>query len=140
MDSQVHRERWRLLHRVVRLLELPMTILGVFWIALLAIDLVKGLHGRLAVFSEAIWILFGIDFGLELIIAPDKLKYVRRHWPVLISLAVPALRVLRFARVVRIARAARAIRLGRTLTVFNRGLAALAHTLRRRGFAYVSIV
>ena len=69
MERSIHRERWRLLHQVVRLLELPMTVLGVIWIVLLAIDMVRGLHGRLAIFSEAIWILFGIDFGLELLIA-----------------------------------------------------------------------
>jgi len=43
-----------------------MAVLGVLWIVLLSIDMVRGLHGRLAVFSEMIWITFGIDFVLGL--------------------------------------------------------------------------
>ena len=42
MDKQIHRERWRLLHQVVRMLELPMAVLGVLWIVLLSIDMVRG--------------------------------------------------------------------------------------------------
>src|SRR5919204_735450 len=140
MEKQTHRERWRLLHQVVRFLELPMTVLGVLWIVLLSIDMVRGLHGTLAVFSELIWILFGLDFGLELLIAPNKMMYLKRHWPVAISLAVPALRIVRFARVAHLARTAGTIRFGHALAVLNRGLSALAATLRRRGFAYVSIL
>jgi voltage-gated potassium channel len=117
-----------------------MTILGFLWIVLLFIDLVQGLHGRLAVFSEAIWVLFGADFALEFVIAPNKLTYLKRHWAVALSLAVPALRVFRFARVARVARTARALRLGRALAALNRGLAALGATMRRRGFAYVSLL
>src|SRR5438046_1477600 len=67
MDKQVHRERWRLLHQVVRLLEFPMMILGLAWLVLLSIDMVRGLQGKLAIFSEVIWILFGLDFALELL-------------------------------------------------------------------------
>src|SRR5436190_7412092 len=135
MDTQVHRERWRLLHQMVRLLELPMTVLGLIWMVLLSVDIVRGLHGRLAIFSEAIWVLFGIDFGLELLIAPDKRQYLKRHWPVAVSLAVPALRIVRFARMAHLARTAGTIRFGHSLAILNRGLAALGATLRRRGFA-----
>src|SRR5256885_7463582 len=124
-ERAIHRERWRLLHQIVRLLELPMTVLGVIWIVLLSIDMVRGLHGRLAIFSEGIWVLFGIDFGLELLIAPDKRKYLKHHWPVAVSLAVPALRVVRFARVAQLARTAGTIRFGQSLAVVNRGLGAL---------------
>jgi len=139
MDKQVHRERWRLLHQVVRLLELPMTVLGLLWLVLLSVDLVRGLHGRLATFSEVIWMMFAVDFGLELLVAPQKWIYLKRHWPVAVSLAVPALRIVRFVRVVHLARAA-TMGFGNTLAALNRGLAALGATLRRRGFAYVTIV
>src|SRR5439155_19106484 len=139
MDKQIHRERWRLLHQVVRMLELPMAVLGVLWIVLLSIDMVRGLHGRLAVFSEMIWITFGIDFVLELLIAPNKRVYLKRHWPVAVSLAVPALRIVRFVRVVHVARAA-TMSFGNTLAALNRGLAVLGSTMRRRGFAYVTVV
>src|SRR5438874_5460120 len=140
MERVIHRERWRLLHQIVRLLELPMTVLGVIWMVLLSVDMVRGLHGRLAIFSEAIWVLFGIDFLLELLIAPNKLVYLRRHWPVAVSLAVPALRVVRFARVVHVTRTAGALRAGHTLASINRALAAFGAALRRRGFAYVVLL
>src|SRR5690348_18028148 len=52
MDTAIHRERWRLLHQVVRLLEVPMMILGLVWVVLLSIDLVRGLQGRLAVVRD----------------------------------------------------------------------------------------
>src|SRR5437764_7108428 len=140
MDKQVHRERWRLLHQIVRLLELPMTILGLIWIVLLSVDMIRGLHGKLATFSEAIWLLFAVDFGLELLVAPKKWLYLKRHWPVAVSLAVPALRVIRFVRVVHVARAAGTMRFGHTLAALNRALAALGATMRRRGFAYVTLL
>src|SRR5437660_6384155 len=112
MNKHLQRARWRLLHQLVQLLELPMTILGLVWIILLVIDIVRGLHGRLAIFSEIIWILFAIDFGLELLIAPRRWRYLKRHWPVAVSLAVPALRVVRFVRVVHVARAVSMLRFG----------------------------
>jgi voltage-gated potassium channel len=139
MDKQVPRERWRLLHQIVRLLEVPMTVLGFIWIVLLLIDMIRGLHGRLAVFSEVIWVLFGLDFALELFVAPNKRMYLKRHWPVAVSLVVPALRIVRFVRVVHVARAA-TMSFGNTLAALNRGLAALGATMRRRGFAYVMVV
>ena len=117
-----------------------MMVLGLAWLVLLSIDMVRGLQGKLAIFSEVVWILFGLDFALELFIAPKKWLYLKRHWPVAASLAVPALRVVRFARVVHLARTAGALRLGPTLAAFSRGLAALAATLKRRGFAYVTVV
>ena len=137
MDRRTHRERWRLLHRVVRFLEPLMTLLGVIWIVLLLIDMVRGLHGRLAVVSEAIWVVFAIDFGLEFLIAPNRRVYLKRHWPVVVSLIIPTLRIIRFARVARVVHAARVMRFGQTLAVLNRGLAALSNTMRRRGFGYV---
>src|SRR5207237_183958 len=53
---------------------------------------------------------------------------------------VPALRVVRFARVVHLARSAGTLRFGNTLAALNRSLAALGATLRRRGFAYITIL
>src|SRR5437762_9247580 len=139
MERAIHRERWRLLHQIVRLLELPMTVLGLIWMVLLSIDMVRGLHGRLAEFSEVIWVLFGLDFALEFLVAPNKRIYLKRHWPVAVSLAIPALRIVRFVRVVHVARAA-SMSVGNTLAAFNRGLTAFGATMRRRGFAYVAIV
>jgi len=34
MERHIPRERWRLLHQIVRMLELPMTVLGLRWLVL----------------------------------------------------------------------------------------------------------
>ncbi len=133
-SAHVDRERWHLLEQVVHLLELPMAILGILWMALLAIDLAGGLHGSLARISGVIWIIFIVDFFAELLIAPNRLVYLKRHW-----LVVPALRVVRFARVVHVARAARGVPVAHTLAALNRAIAALNATLQRRGFGYVAL-
>ena len=135
----VEHERWRLLHHFVRLLELPMALLGILWMALFAIDLAGGLHGSLARLSGIIWVVFIADFFAELLIAPNKLLYLKRHWLVAVSLLVPALRIVRFVRVVHVTRVAANIRIVRTLAALNRTIAALNATLQRRGFIYVAV-
>jgi voltage-gated potassium channel len=140
MEAHVQRERWRLLHQLVRLAELPMAMLGVLWMVLLAVDMVNGLHGVLSRVSQLIWLCFAVDFGAELLIAPKKWAYLKRHWPVALSLALPALRIIRFVRVMHVTRAATAAPLATTLAALNRSLASLRATLRRRGFAYMVIL
>jgi voltage-gated potassium channel len=61
----------------------------------------------------------------------------------MLSLVVPALRVLRFARIAYILRAARATRGLRLVSVvgsINRGMRGLRETLRKRGFAYIMLL
>ncbi|HTM04366.1 MAG TPA: potassium channel family protein [Vicinamibacterales bacterium] len=138
--DQLRRERWRLLSNVVRSLEPVMTVLGLVWLLLLILEFTRGATPTISTVSSIIWVLFGIDFVAELLIAPSRKLYLRRHWIVLLSLALPALRFLRLVRVaaiVRAARAVRGVRLLRTLTSLNRALASLRTTMSRRGFGYV---
>jgi voltage-gated potassium channel len=130
----VDRQRWRLLLRVEHWLDGPMIALGLLWLALLVIELTRGLSPFLERLSLAIWIAFLIDFAIRFTVAPRKLLYLRRNLLTLVALILPGLRVLRFARVLR---AARGIRLVRVLTSLNRGMRALGGTMRRRGFGYV---
>jgi voltage-gated potassium channel len=91
--------------------------------------------------SATIWIIFIVAFLVELALAPRKLAYVRSQWLTVLSLALPALRVLRVARTLRVLRAARAVRgarLLRVVTGLNRGMRALGRSMGRRGFGYVS--
>jgi len=136
-DPHLQRERWRLLHHVIRALEPAMTIAGLFWTVLLIIDLTRGLTPALSAVNRTIWAAFVVDFLLELVVAPRKGMYLKRHWIVALSLAVPAVRVARFARLVRAGRMARSAKLVRTIGSFNRGMAALRSTVRRRGLSYV---
>jgi voltage-gated potassium channel len=134
------RERWQLLDRLIDVFELPMALLGLTWLALIVIEFTRGLSPFLESVSTAIWIMFVADFAAEVIVAPQRLEYLRRHWLVALSLALPVLRVFRLVRAWRslaVLRAARGTRLVRLVASINRGMASLAATMGRRGFGYV---
>ncbi len=134
-------ERWGLLSRVTRTLEPVMVALSAVWITLLVADLVnRGLPRSLEVLVWAIWLVFGIDFLIKLLIAPSKIAYVKSNWLTVLSLILPAFRILRVAsalRFLRAARVARSVGLLRVVTSLNRGLGALGRTAERRGVRYV---
>ncbi len=126
--------------QLVRGVEPLMAVLGIAWLLLAVLELTRGLGSTATVLSRTIWVVFIADFGTRLLIAPDKLLYLRRHWIVALSLALPALRlasVLRVGRLARVARSIRGVRLLRTLTSVNRAIASLRASMRRRGFGYV---
>jgi voltage-gated potassium channel len=134
------RLRWRVLADMERRFEPVMAGLGLLWLVLFIIDFVHGLDGFLSTISTLVWVLFILDFGVRLLVAPDRWTYLKRNWLTAISLALPALRVLRIAamlRVLRAARAARGVRLLRAVTSMNRGMHALGRTLKRRGIWYI---
>lgn len=132
--------RSRLVREIAALLDGPMTVLAFVWLVLLILDLTRGLTRWEAVASNTIWGIFIVHFVLELVIAPDKWKYLRSNWLTAVALVLPALRVLRVFRAFRVVRAARAARstgLLRLLTSLNRGAGAIRRGLRRRGVGYV---
>jgi voltage-gated potassium channel len=136
-DGYLKRERWRLLHNLIRTLEPVMTALGLLWMILLIIDFTRGLTPTLSLVNRTIWAVFVADFLLELLVSPSKITYLKRHWIVAISLAVPAIRVARLGRILRLGRALRGAKLVRTIASFNRSMSALRAAMRRRGLAYV---
>ena len=134
------RQRLQLLTRIEHWLELPMMVLGFAWLALLVIELVRGLSPLLEAVGTVIWILFIADFLLALVLAPNKLAYLRSNWLTALSLLAPALRILRVfrvARALRAARVARGLRLFRLVASVNRGLGSLGEHMSRRGIGYV---
>lgn len=136
----MRRIRWRLLANVIRSTEPFMAVLGLGWLLLLVIEFTDGLSPALSLVSRGIWTLFVASFAAELAIAPDRRLYLRKNWVVLLSLALPALRVARVTRLARLARLTRSfrgVRLLRTLTSLNRAIGALRTSMRRRGFGYV---
>lgn len=135
--ARVHRERSRLIVQIEHALELPMIILGLIWLALLVVDLTRGLGPVLRTTTMVIWGIFIVDFLLRFVLAPAKAAYLRRNWLTAIALFVPALRVFRIARVLRVVRLARGLNLVRVLGTMNRGLRTLRRTTRRRGLPYV---
>jgi voltage-gated potassium channel len=128
-------ERTRLLARFRRWTEVPLLVLGFVWLVLLVIELTSGLHPLLEALSTTIWIVFIIAFVIEFVLAPRKVHYLRSQWLTVLSLALPALRVLRIARALRVLRSARLLRV---VTGLNRSMRALGASMGRRGVGYVA--
>ena len=134
------RERYELLRRLENWLETPMLLLAFAWLALLVGELIWGESFAFEVLGTIIWMIFILDFALEIFLAPDKAAYLKRNWLTAIALLVPALRIFRvfwIVRLTRLSRVGRGLRLFRVLSSLNRGMRALGATLQRRGFGYV---
>src|SRR5207244_3451429 len=80
IPKQETRERWALLRKLDHLLEIPMLVLGIVWLVLLVIELTRGLKPSLHLAGMLIWAAFIVDFGIDLIIAPKKLRFLRANW------------------------------------------------------------
>ena len=127
--------------RVEHLFEVPMIVLGVVWFILLIHDLLRCGTPITDLLGNSIWMVFVVEFGFRLLMAPHKGLFLRRNWVTALSLALPALRVLRVARLARLlraGRAVRAVRLARVLASFNRGMRTLATTMGARGVPYAA--
>ena len=136
----LERERYELLQRLEDWLETPLLILAFVWLALLVLELTWGESLLFEIFGTIIWSLFILDFGVQFVLAPHKVSYLKGNWLPAISLIVPALRIFRIFRVfrlLRLARVGRGMRLFRVVSSLNRGMRALGASLRRRGFGYV---
>jgi voltage-gated potassium channel len=140
MERKLKQERRHLLTNFERLLEGPMIFLGFVWLVLLVIELVWALPKALEYLSLVIWGIFIIDFIIKLVLAPEKIRFLKRNWLTAVSLLIPALRVLRFFRFLRVLRGLRGIRLIRIVSSVNRGMKSLAATMQRRAFGYVFLL
>lgn len=136
-NPQLSRQRSTLLHRLEQLLEGPMIFLGFVWLILLVIELIWGLTPLLEILSITIWIVFIIDFLLKVFLAPKKINFLKKNWLTVISLIIPALRVVRFFRIARLIRGLRSVRLIKVVSSLNRSMGSLNATMKRRGFKYV---
>ena len=138
----LNQARWETLRFWDELLERPLNVLSLVWLALLILDLVHGLPTWTNTLSNVIWGIFVADFVLSLVLAPHPIKYLKRNWLLAISLLLPALRIFRAfrgLRFLRAARLARGTRLLQILTRVNRSLRTLQRTLRRRRFGFVML-
>ncbi len=117
-----------------------MIFLGFLWLVLLVIELIWHLTPVLEMLSLTIWVIFIIDFLLKFFLATHKVSYLKRNWLTIISLLIPALRVVRIFRFVRLLRGIRGIRLVKIIASLNRSMRSLNATMRRRGFIYVFLL
>lgn len=136
-NKQLNRERYKLLNALQNTLEMPMIFLGFLWLVLLVVELIWGLNTWLQGISTFIWVIFILDFLVKLILAPDKLKFLKNNILTIISLLVPALRVFRIARAFRVVRS---FRLVKVIGSINRSMRTLAATMHRRAFGYVFLL
>lgn len=133
----VETQRTRLLVQLEQMLERPMIVLSLIWVALVAIEFVHGLTRPVEIAGLVIWALFALDFAIKLVVAPRKWTFLRRNWVTLLSLLLPAFRLVRLGRVFRAARVVRGVRFAKFLGTVNRGMRALRRGMRRHGFGYV---
>ena len=137
INRALTQERLELQQQLEEWLEKPMLALAFAWLALIAAELIWGLHPLLDAVGMVIWAMFLLEFTLRFILAPAKLVFLRQNWLTGIALVLPALRIFRLVRILRVARAAHGLRLVRVLSGLNRGMHALSSSMRRRGFGYV---
>ncbi|MDM7922733.1 MAG: potassium channel family protein [Pyrinomonadaceae bacterium] len=143
VKEDIRNERIEIVRQLEDWLEMPMLILSIIWLGLFVAEMVWGLSPFLETAGAIIWMIFGIDFAIKLILAPQKLDYLKANWLTALALLLPAFRIFRAFRAFRLlraARAARGLRLVRLLTSVNRGMRALGVTFSRRGFGYVLLL
>ncbi len=108
-------QRFRLVVELERLLDAPATYLAFVFAAALIVELVLTAEGRriptiLGWLQVVIWAFFIVHFALGVVIAPNRVLYIRRHWLTALSLLVPFLRVIRIFRVFAVLRTATFVR------------------------------
>lgn len=133
-------QRRTLLRTISAMLDRPMTILSVVWVALMVLEFSGYGNSTLQALGLIIWALFLVQFAIEFWIAPYKWTYLRKNWLTAIALVLPAFRLLRAfrsLRLLRLTRVGRGVGLLRWLTSLNRGMKVTKQTVRRRGLTYV---
>jgi voltage-gated potassium channel len=87
-------------------LDIPMAVLAVIWAGLVAYELVAPAAQRtdLALVGNVIWGVFALELAVKLAVSGHPLRFLRRRWPSVLFLALPALRILRVARALRVVR------------------------------------
>lgn len=70
--EQLNEERLDLLSQINEILDFPLLILSIIWLALIVVEFVYGLSSTLQTASIVIWGIFITDFLIELYIAPKK--------------------------------------------------------------------
>jgi voltage-gated potassium channel len=98
--------RERLAALVERRLDIPMSVLAVAWAVLVAYELVAPSHQRdeLTLVGNVIWAVFLLEFTAKLWVSGKPIRFLRRRWPSVLFLLLPALRVLRVIRALRLVR------------------------------------
>ena len=94
--------RQALVDRIERITEIPLLLLAFVMVPVLAASVFWELTptGDRVVFylDIAVWAAFALDLGIKLIISPNRLAFLRRHWLDVLIVAFPYFRPLRIVR------------------------------------------
>ncbi len=122
-------------------LETPMVILSLVMVVAFLMEVSLSLSPAtarvLSLVQWVIWVIFVVEFAVELALAADKGRFLRANWLLVLALLVPALRVLRIARA---ARALRSLGALRVVTLGNRTVRQFEVLFARRRLQYVLAV
>jgi voltage-gated potassium channel len=133
--------RAHLQESLTRWLDLPLALASVLFVLLTVIQLTTPLpasrRALVAAVETAIWAFFLVSFVSELVLAPDRLRFLRRHWMRAITVVVPFLGFLRALAVLRVAQWAPYLRL---LLFGHRTGSPALEILRRRHLGKVALV
>jgi voltage-gated potassium channel len=93
-------ERWQ------RITEVPLTIAAVVFLVAYAWEIIGNLHGAAGAVAEtaiwATWVVFAVDYIVNLYLAQEKWAWFRTHIFDLLIVVLPVLRPLRLLRLVTI--------------------------------------
>jgi voltage-gated potassium channel len=129
----------RFLKTLSRKLERPMLLLSFVWFLVLITELVHGITPLLLSLGTALWALFVLYFGLRLVIAPNRVAFLKRNWFFVLAILVPVLRFFPFLQTFPLVRALTATFGMQVIWMFasaDQGLRSLRRTMGRRGAAY----
>ena len=102
-DAEGATPRERAAALLERRLDPFMAVLAVLWGLYLGYELVAppGQRPVLTLVSNIVWGIFVLEFVVKLAVSGAPLRFLRRRWPSVLFLVLPALRVLRVLRTVR---------------------------------------
>lgn len=84
-----------------RLTNVPLFILSVLFLAAYSWQILKGTYLTACfVIINVVWAIYGIDYLVSLLLAPDKWKWFKRNLILLVTLILPVFRPLRLLRFV----------------------------------------
>ena len=133
-------ERQELLEEFETWTEWPMALLAIAWIVLLVLEFTGYASSLIEVATNIIWAVFILEFAVRLVLTTDRRRFLVANWLTIISLIVPAFRLIRVAAILRASIFVRGLRLARIVTGLNRGMRSWRGTLGSRRLPYVVIV
>ncbi len=131
--------KYRMLLALAKKLELPMLFLSFVWLCILITELAHGTIPALSGFGTGIWILFIIYFTMRLMIAANRISFLKKNWIFILAILVSVLRLFPLLRPFALVRALTATFGMQVVWIFasaDQGMRIIRRALGRRGAGY----